>query len=440
MSTSTRPRISHRSAAVFVATLLTLTAAACGTTGPGDSGKAGNATVWALQTGDQPVLEGAIKEWNEQHPDARITANFFSSDAYKPKIRTAVGAKQAPTLIYSWGGGVLKSYVDAGAVADLSGYRKKYPELFARYLPATLENNQFGGKTYALPFNKVNPVFLYYNKSVFADAGVQPPKTWDDLLKLVPVFKKKGIAPLALGGQSKWPSLMYLEYLVDRIGGSEVFQRVLDKEPGAWSDPAVIKATTMIQQLVKAGGFADSFASTPSDSGSELALMYTGKAAMVLQLSSQYQMMKDTAPDFVDSGDLGWVPFPTVEGGSGDPGYLVGTPANSFAVSSDATEAQRDTVMDFLADKVLDKGYSKAMIDSGGVPPTAGIGTSLDASDDKDFLGFTYDLVQNAPTFQLSWDQSLSPKDADTLLSNLERVFLLQVSPRQFSAAMDETL
>jgi raffinose/stachyose/melibiose transport system substrate-binding protein len=96
--------------------------------------------------------------------------------------------------------------------------------------------------------------------------------------------------------------------------------------------------------------------------------------------------------------------------------------------------------MDFLADKVLDKGYSKAMIDSGGVPPTTGIGNSLKTSDDKDFLGFTYDLVQNAPTFQLSWDQSLSPKDADTLLSNLERVFLLQVSPRQFSAAMDETL
>ncbi|MDH6499591.1 extracellular solute-binding protein [Streptomyces sp. SAI-149] len=228
MSTTTRPRPARRSAAVFVAGLLTLTAAACGTSGPGSSGKAGDATMWALQTGDQPVLEGAIKEWNEQHPDAGIKVNFFSSDAYKPKIRTAVGAKQAPTLIYSWGGGVLKSYVDAGAVADLSGYQKKYPELFKRYLPSTLKNNQFDGKTYALPFNKVNPVFLYYNKSVFADAGVQPPKTWDDLLELVPVFKKKGIAPLALGGQSKWPSLMYLEYLVDRIGGSNVFQRVLD--------------------------------------------------------------------------------------------------------------------------------------------------------------------------------------------------------------------
>ncbi|MDH6449959.1 raffinose/stachyose/melibiose transport system substrate-binding protein [Streptomyces sp. SAI-119] len=440
MSTTTRPRPARRSAAVFVAGLLTLTAAACGTSGPGSSGKAGDATMWALQTGDQPVLEGAIKEWNEQHPDAGIKVNFFSSDAYKPKIRTAVGAKQAPTLIYSWGGGVLKSYVDAGAVADLSGYQKKYPELFKRYLPSTLKNNQFDGKTYALPFNKVNPVFLYYNKSVFADAGVQPPKTWDDLLELVPVFKKKGIAPLALGGQSKWPSLMYLEYLVDRIGGSNVFQRVLDGKPGAWSDPAVIKATTMIQQLVKAGGFADSFASTPSDSGSELALMYTGKAAMVLQLSSQYQMMKETAPDFMDSGDLGWVPFPTVEGGTGDPRYLVGTPANSFAISSDATEAQRNTAMDFLADKVLDKEYSKSMIDSGGVPPTVDVGDSLKDSDDKDFLGFTYNLVHRAPAFQLSWDQSLSPGHADTLLSNLERVFLLQMTPRQFSAAMDKTL
>jgi raffinose/stachyose/melibiose transport system substrate-binding protein len=429
-----------RWAATMVAGALALSAVACGTTGPGQAGAAGDVSMWALQTADQPILEETIGAWNDLHPDAAIRADFFSSDAYKPKIRTAVGAGQAPTLIYSWGGGVLRSYVEAGAVADLSAYRDRYPQLFERYVPVALENNQFDGRIYALPFNKVNPVVLYYNAELFTRAGVRPPTTWDELMALVPVFRGMGVAPLALGGQSKWPSLMYLEYLVDRIGGTEVFQRVLDRQPGAWSDPAVVEAATRIQQLVRAGGFADGFASTPSDSGSEMALLYTGRAAMVLQLSSQYQVVKKTAPEFVTGGRLGWVAFPAVSGGLGDPSYIVGTPANSFAISSASTEEQRRTALDFMAGQVLDESYVDAVVGSGGVPPIKDIESRLATSEDAGFLDFTYDLVQEASTFQLSWDQSLGVAEADALLTNLEQVFLLQISPEEFASRMDATL
>ena len=41
-----------------------------------------------------------------------------------------------------------------------------------------------------------NTVVVYYNKRMFADNGLQPPETWDDLKKIAGVFNGKGIAPV----------------------------------------------------------------------------------------------------------------------------------------------------------------------------------------------------------------------------------------------------
>ena len=61
----------------------------------------------------------------------------------------------------------------------------------------------------------------------------------------------------------------------------------------------------MIQQLVDAGGFAEGFSSIATDSNADLALLFTGKAAMILQGSWAYANFKTSAADFVSAGQLG---------------------------------------------------------------------------------------------------------------------------------------
>ena len=46
--------------------------------------------------------------------------------------------------------------------------------------------------------------------------------------------------------------MMWLEFLLDRIGGPQVFQNVFEGKKDAWSDPAVTDMLTKVQQLVKA--------------------------------------------------------------------------------------------------------------------------------------------------------------------------------------------
>jgi multiple sugar transport system substrate-binding protein len=58
------------------------------------------------------------------------------------------------------------------------------PESFADILPVFIENNKWGNTIWSFPFNK-SVRALYYNKQLFAEAGLdpeKPPETWDDYL------------------------------------------------------------------------------------------------------------------------------------------------------------------------------------------------------------------------------------------------------------------
>ncbi|MCS4276712.1 extracellular solute-binding protein [Mycetocola lacteus] len=420
------------------AAILALTLTGCGSAG--NSVPEGSATMWTLAGGTEPIINDSVARWNKAHESESIKLDSFANDAYKTKVRTAIGAGEGPTFIYSWGGGVLRDYVEAGQVEDLSGFLAENPEVADRYLKSVLPTGQVDGKTYALPNNANTPVMIYFNKKVFEEAGVTPPKTWDDLMSLVKVFKDKGIAPFSLGGQSKWPNLMWLQYLTDRIGGPEVFQAIIDGKPDAWSNPAVLAALTKIQELVDAGGFVTGFSSIAADSGADRALLHTGKAAMLMQGAWAYPTFKTDAPQFVKDGDLGYIPFPAVTGGVGDPQNIVGNPSNFWSVSSKATPEQKKAALAYLKDGMFDAEYTKQLIDTGSVPVVTGVEDQLKKSEDADFLTFTYNLASNAPHFQLSWDQALPSTQGDAMLTNLDQIFLKKITPEEFATNMNKTL
>lgn len=406
----------------------------CSASGSGVA-KDGPATLWAL-TGDQStVVEPAVTAWNKDHPDQKINAQYFANDAYKTKIRTAVGADQAPTIIYSWAGGTLDSYVKAGKVADLTDDVASVQD---KYNKSVFDLGVVDGKTYAVPMDPSYPVVLYFNKDVLQQAGVEQPQTWDELLVAVKKLKAAGVLPVALAGGSKWPLLMWEEYLVDRVAGPEAFKAVENGEKDAWSDPGIIKANTMLQQLVDAGAFGDSFNSVVADSNADAALLYTGKAGMLLQGAWAYGTFQTSAADFTKS-DLAYANFPAVDGGKGDPKNIVGNVSGYFSVSANASDEQKKTAIDYLTKGTFDDEYTQRLLKNGQVPPVTGIADSISGGSDS-FVGKTSSLIDQAPSFQMSWDQALSSAQATALLTNLDKLFSKQITPEQFSDAMNQTI
>ena len=432
MRTPAAPTASARRAvAVLAAGLLSLTACA----GGADSGASGAVTLWGITSDQDEILEPSLADWNAAHAATPIKASYFEGEAYKTKIRTAIGAGSGPTLIYTKGGGTLQSYVDAGKVADLSA---DFPDAAKRFLPSSLQPVTVKGAIYGIPMKAVAPVVLYYNKKVLADAGVEPPKTWAQLMDAVPKLRDHGVAPFALAGASKWPELMWLEYLVDRLGGPAVFESILAGKPGAWSDPAVTKAAAMIQDLVKAKGFADGFSSVTTDSSADAALLSTGKAAMLLQGTWVNNTFREQSAEFAKTS-LGSTTFPAVDGGTGDVANIVGNPTSYFAVSADASPEQRKAAVDYLKNGLWDQKFTDRLIQANQVPPRAGIETAITKAPDAAFGRLVYGLISDAPAFTMSWDQALSPQQAQALLTNLDRLFTLSITPAEFSAELERT-
>nr|WP_079082879.1 extracellular solute-binding protein [Streptomyces antibioticus] len=433
------PRMSRRALITASAATLTLTLAACGSSGRTAGGAGGDGTLaWALTQGSEATFRASATEWNKDRPDSKITYQFFQNDPYKQKLRTAVGAGNGPVLFENWGGGGLKSYVDAGKVADLTADLDASPAWKNRIFPSVLQSATFDGKVYGVPVNGVQPVVLYYNKDLLQQVGAQPPKTWDDLLALVKQLKAKGIAPISMGGASKWPDLMWLEYLVDRVGGPDTFADIAAGKKGAWSDPAVLKAAQMIKQLVDAGGFAKGFTSVSADTGQAEAQLYTGKAAMLLQGSWGYGSINTGSPKFVSAGKLGWAGFPSVAGGKGDPTNIVGNTANFFSVSAQASAKEKKTAVSYLKDGVYNDTYVDSLLKNGDVPPVKDLDAKIKASANADWSSYVYSLARDAKNFQLSWDQALSPELGNDLLTHLDQLFLGEISPEQFCAQMDK--
>ncbi|MGA5021357.1 extracellular solute-binding protein [Streptomyces griseoincarnatus] len=410
--------------------------AACG--GSSGPGKGGAATYWYLNGQPQEgVRAGAVDTFNKAHPETQIEDTTYQNDAYKTKIKTAIGAGQAPTVIWGWGGGTLRAYAEAGQVEDLTPWFDENPDVKKGLFPSSFGAATVDGRIYAMPCETVQPIILYYNKRVFDRVKVDPPETWDDIMALVPKFNAKGIAPFALGGQSRWTNMMWLEFLFDRIGGPEVFQAAIEGEKNAWSHPDAIKALTALQDLVKADGFVKGFSSITADSNADQALLYTDRAAMMLHGAWSYGIQQADGGDFVSSDSLGFMTFPAVEGGKGDLSNTVGNPAQYLSVSAKASAEQKKIAKDFFATGVLQEEEVKQWIGNGSVPIRLGTEKLLAASDNAEFLQFTYDIASKAKVFVQSWDQALSPTAAETLLDNIVKLFQLSISPQQFASNLN---
>jgi len=425
--------------------------AACGSSGPtqagaggggGNAGSAGSgtATYWFLSgPPGEAIRQASVNRFNQANPNTKIKATTFQNDAYKAKIKTAIGAGQAPTIIWGWGGGGLKSYVQANQVEDLTSWFAQNPDVKNRLFPSSFGAATVDGKIYAMPAETVQPIVLYYNKKVFDKVGVEPPKTYADILDLVPKFNAQKIAPFSLGGQSRWTNMMWLEFFLMRLGGNKLFDRVMT-EKGAWADPDAQKGLQMTQDLVKANGFVKGFSSITADSNADQALLYTGKAAMMLHGSWSYGIQVANGGSFVPSGGLGWMNFPPIDGGKGDPGDTVGNPGQYLSISSKASDEQKNIAKNFFKTQVLSDAENKQWIDTGQVPIVKGTQAQLNASKDKDFLNFVYGIASNAKFFGQSWDQAASPTAAETLLDNISKLFQLSISPQQFADNMNKVI
>jgi multiple sugar transport system substrate-binding protein len=132
--------------------------------------------------GRTPVFQHLIADFERANPDIHVEYVGIPSSSVQQKYDTAIAGGATPDV-----GGVTTSYladlVGQDALAPLDDRLAGSP-LRDKLLPSLVDDvRQASGdhKLYELP-SSANLDVIWYRKDWFAQAGLQPPSTWDELL------------------------------------------------------------------------------------------------------------------------------------------------------------------------------------------------------------------------------------------------------------------
>ena len=370
--------------------------AACGGSDSGSDG--GKVTIeWldiATTEPSQTLYPQIAKAYEAAHPNVKIKLTNLENEAFKSKMTALTASGKLPDIFVTWGGGVLKQQIDAGLVKDVTSDASA---VLGTVTPVSQKPYQFGGKTYAVPYD-MGGVGFWYNKALFKKAGIKDtPKTWTELLDAVRKLKSAGITPIALGGKDKWPGHFYWAYLSMRIGGMSAMEQALKSND--FSGAAFVGAGEKLKELSDLQPFQKGFQNAGFDTpGGQAATMGAGKAGMSLMGQFGPAVQRDASGQ--DLGDdLGWFPFPTVEGGQGQATDVFGG-GNGHALSKDAPKE----AVDFLAFLVNNENERKLVSSGAFMPVVKGAESGLDKN-----RKLVADALNAATGFQLYLDQAFPP-------------------------------
>jgi raffinose/stachyose/melibiose transport system substrate-binding protein len=345
------------------------------------------------------IWNDAAAEYAKAHPGVQITLQFLENEAFKAKLPTLLQSPDAPSMFYSWGGGVMRAQADTGALRPIGAQMDAAWQ--QRINPAALDAFRYQGKIWGAP-HQLAVVDLYYNKSMFQKAGVSAEqiKSWDDFLAAVQKLKSAGITPIAAGGGDKWPIMHYWSYLCVRTGGKQAFTNALAGKGDGFASAPFVEAGRLLKQLADLHPFQDGYlgATYPSQLGD----FGDGRAAITLSFSGTYQRQAHAAADGkgLARDNVGMIRFPTVPGGKGQPTDTMGG-MNAWLVSRNAPPQ----TVDFL-NLLTDVKYQSATAATGVYLPA--VLAANDAIKDP-LLKVAADELAQSTYHQNYYDQDLVP-------------------------------
>jgi ABC-type glycerol-3-phosphate transport system substrate-binding protein len=137
-------------------------------------------------------LQAWIDSVQADYPDVRFEVQAIAYGQYNELLRTRIAAGDMPDLIFGrpaeW-----RDLVTEGHIMDLSN------EPFVRRLnDYAFEMATFDGGTWGVPVD--HAVYgVFYNKDMFAERGMTPPRTINEFVAIMDRFRAEGIEPISGG-------------------------------------------------------------------------------------------------------------------------------------------------------------------------------------------------------------------------------------------------
>ncbi|MGW0762566.1 ABC transporter substrate-binding protein [Streptomyces sp. NPDC002814] len=300
--------------------VLALGATACGggpvTAGGGDK---------AL--GGQTVTVAGVWSGSEQENFQKVLDAFGEKTGAKTQfvstgdnVSTVVGSKieggNAPDVVMVPQVGVLQQFAKEGWLKPLSKTTQK--SVGANYADVWKTYGSVDGTLYGLYFKAAHKSTVWYSPDALAQAGVEPPKTYDEMLKAGQTVSDSGLAAFSVAGQDGWTLTDWFENVYLSQAGPEKYDALAAHEL-KWTDASVVEALTTLGTLFKdkqlvAGGQKGAL-NTDFPGSVEKVFGPKPEAGMVYEGDFVAGVAKDQFGKSIGE-DANFFPFPAVEGGT----------------------------------------------------------------------------------------------------------------------------
>lgn len=373
-----------------------------------------NVSIWAIKGPTSDVLKEIVEEYKIEYPNIKFEVNEYENEKYKSIIRDTLVTNEGPDIFFSWGYNFLKEFVEADKVLDITDTYKKsgYEEEVDKEV---LEGFKFDEKIYGIPVQGFN-VVLYANKNLFKKYGLEYPKTYEELIDVVKVFRENNITPISLGGQEPWVmSLLYLTLAIKEEGISDTIKGITNNN--YTMDEGFEIAASKLLELIDKGAFGEEFLSLSLNRATFNFVQED--AAMLFSGTFSINDIEEIGSDILDDIDV--IPFPKISDDSnlyeGVGGYIDGFVINKFTEN-------KDIVLDIYMRLIKDLSYKS----SNGIPVWNDDKLSLE----EDTLLYKCYLAFPLGGYHLPYDIILPKKNSDKHLDALMKLSKKQISISDF--------
>jgi alpha-glucoside transport system substrate-binding protein len=233
------------------ASVATLGAAALIVAGCGDTGSAHptgglagqTVEVAAIWTGAEQATFRAVLDAFEEATGA--TVRYTSGGNDLPALLNSRLAGGSPPDVAMLGQpGVVAELARRGALHPLTGEAAAAVE--AHYPPAWREFGIIDGTLYGVYFKVAHKSIIWYRTDAFQEAGVDPPRTWEEFLSVTATLADAGVGPMALPAADGWVLTDWFENIYLRVAGPERYDQLARHEI-PWTDPTVVRTLQLLK-------------------------------------------------------------------------------------------------------------------------------------------------------------------------------------------------
>jgi hypothetical protein len=187
---------------------------------------------------------------------------------------------------------------------------------------------------------------VWYRPASFAELGLEVPTNWEEFLAVQQAFIDAGQVPWSIGAADGWTLTDWFENIYVRVAGPEMYNGLFIDHTVSWTDPTVVQAMEIFQQIVSpadtnlAGG-VDGTLSTDFITAANMVFGPDPSAAMYYEGGFVGGIIGGNFPDLVAGEDFNFFLFPEVNAEIGAPVVGGGDTLVAFADRPEVAELVR---------------------------------------------------------------------------------------------------